>query len=70
MPDKDMTDMVKSLIEQNKAVIEMIKFQYDMNETQGPSNLAKKPYEMQQSSQIQVTKFNGFYFKVARLGRP
>ena len=27
MPDKDMADMVKSIIEQNKAMIEIIKFQ-------------------------------------------
>ena len=37
MPDKDLATMVKSLIEQNKAVMEMIKFQYDINETSGPS---------------------------------
>ena len=34
--------MVKSLIEQKKAVMEMIKFQYDINETPSPSNLAKR----------------------------
>ena len=71
MPDKDMAAMVKSLIEQNKAVMEIIKFQYDINETPGPSNLTKRLSEIQQqSSQIKVTKFNDFYFKVARLGRP
>ena len=43
MPDKDTADMVKSLFEQNKAVMEMIKFQYDINETPVPSNLAKRP---------------------------
>ena len=71
MPHKDMAAMVKSLIEQNGAVMEMIKFQYDTNETLGPSNLVKRPSEIQQqSSQIKVSKFNGSYFKVARLGRP
>ena len=60
MADKDMAAMVKLLIEQNKAVMEMIKFQYDINETPGLSNLAKRPSEIQQrSSQIKVTKFNG-----------
>ena len=68
MPDKDMADMVKSLIEQYKVAMEMIKFLYDINETPGPSNLAKRPSEIQQqSSQIKVTKFNGSYFKVAIL---
>ena len=68
MPDKD---MVKSLIEQNKTVMKMIKFQYNMNETPGPSNLAKIPSEIQQQSfRIKVTKVNGSYFKVARLGHP
>ena len=43
MTDKDMADIVDTLIEQNKAVMEMIKFQYDINETPGPSNLAKRP---------------------------
>jgi len=38
-----MAAVVKSLIEQNKAVMEIIKFQYDLNETPGPSNLAKRP---------------------------
>ena len=42
MPDTDMAHMMKSLIEQNKAVMETIKFQYDINETPGPSNLAKR----------------------------
>ena len=50
MPDEDIADMVKSLIEQNKAVMEMIKFQYDINETPGPSNFAKRPSEIQQQS--------------------
>ena len=36
-----MAAKVKSLIEQN-AVMEMITFQYDINETTGPSNLAKR----------------------------
>ena len=46
MPDKDMADMMKTLIEQNKAKIEMIKFQYDINETPGPPNLDKRPAEI------------------------
>ena len=50
MPDKDMADMVKTLIEQNKAMMKIIKSQYDMNETPGPSNLAKRPAEIQQQS--------------------
>ena len=63
--------MVKSLIEQNKAVMQMIKFQYDINETPSPSNLAKRlPKYPTAKAQIKVTKFNGSYFKVARLGRP
>ena len=67
MPDKDMADMVKSIIDQNKAVMELIEFQYDINENPGPSNLAKIPSEIQQqSSQIKVTKCNGSYVKVAR----
>ena len=71
MPDKIMADMVKTLIEENKAMMEMIQFQYDINETPSPSNLAKRPAEVQQQiSQIKVSKFNGFYFKVARLGHP
>ena len=71
MHDQDMADIGKSLMEQNKAVMEMIKFQYDINETPGPSNLAKKPCEIhQQRSKIKFIKFNGFYFKVARHGRP
>ena len=40
--------MVKTLIEQNKAMMEMIKFQYGINETLDPSNLAKRPAEIQQ----------------------
>ena len=55
MPDKD---MVQSLIEQNKAVMEIIKFQYNINETSVPSNLDKRPSEIQlQIVQIKVTKF-------------
>ena len=70
MPDEDMVDMIKSLNEQNKAVMEIIKFQYDINETPGLYNLVKRPSEIQQqSSQKKVTKFNGFCFKVARLIR-
>ena len=49
----------------------MIKNQSDKNEISGPSNVAKRAAEiLQQSSPIKVTKFNGSYFKVARLGRP
>ena len=71
MPDKDMADMVKLIIEQNKAIVGIIKSQSDINETPGPSNLSKRPAEIQQQkSKIKVTKFNDSYFKVARLGRP
>ena len=49
----------------------MIKTQSDKNKILGPSNLAKRPAELQQqSSIIKVTKFNGPYSTVARLGRP
>ena len=66
-----MHDMVKSLIDQNKTVMEIIKFQYDINEIPGPFNFAKRPSEIQQQkSPIKVTKFNGSYFKVERLGHP
>ena len=59
MPDKDMAVMVKTLIEQNKTMIEIMKTQSDKNETPCPSNFAKPPAEMQQqSSKIKVTKFN------------
>ena len=47
MPDKDMAVMVKTLTEQNKA---MMKTQSDKNEIPGPSNFAKKPTEIQQQS--------------------
>ena len=58
MPDEDIAAMVKSLIEQNKAVMEMIKFQYDINETPGPSNLAKRP------SKNPATKFTNKSYQV------
>ena len=58
MPDKDMVTMVKSLIEQDKAVMETIKFQYDINETPGPSNLAKRP------SKNPATKFTNKSYQV------
>ena len=52
-------------------MMEMIKFQYDINETPGPSNLAERPSKNPTiSSQIKVAKFNGSYFKVTRLGLP
>ena len=55
MPDNDMTEMMKALIEQNKAMMEN---QSEKNGTPGPSNLAKRPAETkQQSSKIKVTKF-------------
>ena len=50
MPDKHMTDMVKTLIKQNKAMMGMIKFQCDISETPGPSNLPERPAEIQQQS--------------------
>ena len=62
MPDIDIDDMVKTLIVQDKPMMEMNKFHYDMNETPGPFNLAKRSAELQQqSSQINVTKFNSSY---------
>ena len=63
--------MVKTLIEQNKtSMMEMIKSQFDINETPGSSNLVNSPAEIQQqSSKIKVTKFSCSYFKVVRLGR-
>ena len=42
--------MAKILIEQNKAMIEMMKTQSDKNDILGPSNLAKRPTEIQQQS--------------------
>ena len=42
--------MVKTLIEQNKGMMEMIKSQHDINDTPGPSNLAKRLAEIQQQS--------------------
>ena len=50
MLDKDMSEMLKTLIEQNKAIIEIMKTQYVKNKTPGHSNLA--------SSQ-RLTKFFG-----------
>ena len=70
MPDKDMAVM-KTLTEQNKAMIEMMKTQSYKTEIISPSNFAKRPAEIQQqSSTIKVTKLNDFYFKVAHLGYP
>ena len=66
-----MSKMLKILIEQNKAMIVMMKTQSDKNETPGPSNLAKRPAEIQQRcSKIKVTKLNGSYFKFSHLGQP
>ena len=66
-----MAVMVKILTEANKKKIEMIKTQSDKSEIPGPSNLAKRPAEIQQQmSKIKVTKFNDSYFKVVCLGRP
>ena len=42
--------MLKTSIEQKKAMNEMMKTQSDKNETPGPSKLAKKPAELQQQS--------------------
>ena len=58
MPDNDMAEMMKTLIEQNKAMLEMMKNESEKDETPDPSNLAKRPAEIQQrSSKIKVTKF-------------
>ena len=53
-----MAAMGKLLIEQNKAVMEMIKFQYDINETLGPSNLTKR------SSKNPAIKFTNKSYQV------
>ena len=42
-----MVEMVKILIEPNKAMIDMMKTQSDKNEIPGSSNLAKRPAEIQ-----------------------
>ena len=58
MPDKDMSDTVKTLIEQSKAMMEMMKDQSEKNGSPGHSNLAKRPAEtQQQSSKIKVINF-------------
>ena len=61
-----MVVMVKTLMEQNKAMVEMMKTQSDKNKIPDPSNFAKRPAEIQKSSKI----INGSHFKVARLGHP
>ena len=40
----------KTLTEQNKAMIEMMKTQYNKNEIPRPSNFGKRPAEIQQQS--------------------
>ena len=45
MSDKDMSEMLKILIEQNKAIM---KTQSDRNKISGPSNLAMRPAEIRQ----------------------
>ena len=45
-----MADILKTSIEQNKAMIKMMKTQSDKNEILGPSNLVKRPAEIQQQS--------------------
>ena len=53
-----MAEIVKTLIEQNKAMMETMETRSDKNETSGPSNLTKRPAEIQQQiSKIKVTKF-------------
>ena len=52
-----MAVMVKTLIEQNKPMTEMMQTQFDKCEIPGPSNRAKRPAELQQQSlKIKVTK--------------
>ena len=48
MPDNNMAEMMKTLIEQNKAMREMMENQSD--ETTGPSNLAKRPLLLKYSN--------------------
>ena len=43
----DMSEMLKTLMEQNKVMFEIMKTQSDKNVTSGPSNLAKRPADMQ-----------------------
>ena len=58
MPDNGMAEMIKSLIEQNKAMIDMMKYQSLKNSTPGTFNLVKRPAEIQQqSSKIKVARF-------------
>ena len=57
MTGKDMAAMVKTLTEQNKAMIEMMKTQSDKNVIPRTSNFAKRTAEIQQqSSKIKVKK--------------
>ena len=51
MPDKDMTVMVKTLIEQNKAKIETVKTHSDKNEITGPSTWLKD--QLKYSNKVQ-----------------
>ena len=45
-----MAEMMKTLIEQNKAMREMMENQSDENQTTGPSNLAKRPLLLKYSN--------------------
>ena len=42
MPDKDMAVIVKTLTDQNKAIIEMMKTESGKDKTSDPYNFAKK----------------------------
>ena len=66
-----MAVMVKTLTDQNKAMMEIMKTLSDKSETPGPSNFAKMTSRNTATKfNSKVTKFNGSYFKVARFDRP
>ena len=66
-----MAVMVKTLTDQNKAMLEMMKTWSYKNETPGPPNFAKNAsWNTQTKLKSKVAKFSGSYFKVASLGRP
>ena len=41
MSDREIAEILKTIIKRSKATIEMIKTQFDQIETPGPTNLAK-----------------------------
>ena len=60
MPDNNMAEMMKILIEQNKAMREMMENQSDENQTTGPSNLAKRPLLLKYSNIVKKIKVSRF----------